>query len=230
MITTHRFATAGDLVTELSAQVTAILRDALASRGTASLVVSGGRTPGALFESLSGVELDWRRVWVTLADERWVDATDAQSNEHLLRATLLRNAAALTSFVPLKNAAPTPEEGAAAAATALRAVPRPFDLVLLGLGEDGHTASLFPGARELPAALAADAPATLAVTPPAAQYARLTLSRATLLDARAIAFLIQGEAKWETYQRVLKSGPVEEYPARAFLHQDKVPVAIYWSP
>ncbi len=112
----------------------------------------------ALFEALSNADLDWEDVWVTLGDERWVDPHNSASNERLVREHLLRNAAARASFVGLKNSAPDPHAGAAAAWSALADLPRPFDYMVLGMGDDGHTASLFPESPGLAAALELSAP------------------------------------------------------------------------
>jgi len=149
--------------------------------------VSGGRTPALMFAHLARHALDWPRIHITIADERWVGSDDPASNEGLVRATLLRGAAAQARFQGLKNAAVTPAAGAVQAWEALGALPRPFDVVVLGMGEDGHTASLFPGDPQLAAALDASAPpGCLEMHSPAAPQLRLSLNLAALLDARRI--------------------------------------------
>src|SRR5258706_4677864 len=142
----------------LAAAIAAQLRAALVRRGAASLVVSGGRSPVLMFAHLARHALDWPRVHVTLADERWVGGDDPASNESLVRATLLRGAAARARFQGLKNAAATPAAGAVQAWAALRPQPRPFAAVRFGQGDDGHTASLFPGEAGLAGRLHARAP------------------------------------------------------------------------
>lgn len=229
MVTEHLFDETSAMIDALSSFVSSELNAAVLARASAGLVVSGGKTPRALFRGLSKTPLDWEKICITLADERWVGASDPDSNEHLVRTTLLRDAAKAARFVGLKNTAASPEESIAATLQALKIVPHPFDLVLLGLGEDGHTASLFPGAPELSKALAKDAPACIVVHPPAAAHTRISLSAAALLDSRAIAFLIEGPEKWAAYQRACEPGPIEQYPSRAFLHQEEVPVHVYWS-
>lgn len=214
----------------LATAVAAQLRSAIAMRGEASLVVSGGRTPAAMFARLAREVLDWSRVQITLADERWVGFDHPASNERLVHAELLRDAAAAARLIGMKNDAETPHAGAAHAWQMISAMPRPFDLVLLGMGDDGHTASLFPGSAELVAGLDAATPGCLGVRPGGAPFARLTLNLAALLDARQICIQIVGTQKWQVYEQACKPGDVAAMPVRAILRQSRVPVAVYWCP
>jgi 6-phosphogluconolactonase len=215
----------------LAAAIAADLNAALGSRGLASLIVSGGRSPVRLFEHLRVLTIDWSRVCVALADERWVTPADAASNEKLVRDVLLKDLAAAAVFKGLKNDAATPEQGAAAAWQTFAGVPRPFDVVLLGMGDDGHTASLFPASPNLDAALdAGRAPACVGMQSPTAPQARLSLNLAALLDSRRIVLLITGESKWRTYVAAGRPDPVEQMPVRAVLRQRRVPVEVHWAP
>jgi 6-phosphogluconolactonase len=226
-----RYPDSAALTAALAAQIVGALQDGLRSRGRASLTVSGGRSPTALFDALSNAALDWQQVWVTLTDERWVDATSADSNEHLVRAHLLRNAAAGANFVGMKNDAATPGAAAAAVWSAIAPMPRPFDYLLLGMGDDGHTASLFPGSPGIDAALdALQTPACVGMVAPVAPLPRMSLNLSALLGARRIGLLIIGAGKWETYQRAASDGPVAEMPVRALLRQQQVPLSVYWAP
>ena len=148
-----KFADSNSLSRNLSRQLAANLAAAIAGRGLASLVVSGGKSPIRLFELLRAENLDWSRVCVALADERWVEPSDPDSNEKLVRDVLLKESAAAARFIGLKNGAPTPDLGAVSAWETFARVPRPFDAVVLGMGDDGHTASLFPGSPNLARAL-----------------------------------------------------------------------------
>jgi 6-phosphogluconolactonase len=227
----HRFPDAQALASALSGEIRVDLQEAIAERGTASLVVSGGRTPLALFNQLSAEPLDWKQVFVTLADERWVDVKDTHSNECMVRAQLLHGAARAAHFIGLKNAAATPAEGLAWAWRSLARIARPFDVVMLGMGDDGHTASLFPMSPELSQALDASRPPTcVAMQAPVTPEQRISMNLSALLDSRRIIVQIQGATKWSVYQRAKERGPVAELPIRAVLHQQTVPVEIFWSP
>ena len=197
------------------------LRAALRARGRASLMATGGRSPGPVYDRLAAAPgIDWTHVGVTLSDERCVAPDAPESNLRLLRARLLVGAAARASVVPLWPRPP---------AAALRPL-MPFDAVLLGMGEDGHIASLIPGDPGLANAmdpagseLLADTPAGLGA-PPAA---RVTFTFAALLKSRAIFLLVAGGAKREVVKRALSG---EDLPVRALLVQDRVPVRVLWAP
>jgi 6-phosphogluconolactonase len=215
----------------LADQIAASLKTAIAARGLASLVVSGGKSPIKLFEMLRTQELDWSRVCIALADERWVDPADPASNEMLVRDVLLKGSAAAARFLGLKNGAPTPDMGAVSAWETFARVPRPFDTVVLGMGDDGHTASLFPGSPNLLSALnPAAVPGCVGMRAPVAPHARLSLNLSALLDARRIVLLITGDAKWRTFLAAGAEGPVQDMPVRAILRQTRTPVEVMWSP
>jgi 6-phosphogluconolactonase len=227
----HRFANAAAMTEALALDITGALQDGLAAGRGASLAVPGGRTPVALFERLSRAELDWDDVWVTLTDERWVDTTNASSNEKLVRDHLLRDLAAEANFVGLKNASADARAGAHASWSSVAEIPRPFDFMLLGMGDDGHVASLFPASPGLAVALdTAQPPRCIAMTAPVEPRQRLSLNLRALLDSRRIAVVITGKEKWATYERARVHGPASEMPVRALLQQQNVPVSVYWSP
>lgn len=226
-----RFDGAGALAEALAGQIAASLRQAVETRGLASLVVSGGKSPTTLFELLRDQPLDWSRVCIALADERWVDPSDPASNEHLVRTVLLQGRATAARFIGLKNAAPTPAIGAVSAWETFARVPRPFDTVLLGMGDDGHTASLFPKSPNLESALEGAAVAgCVGMWAPVVPHPRMSLNLAALLDARRIVLLLQGDAKWRTYVTAAGDGPVQDMPVRAVLRQKRTPVEVMWAP
>ena len=227
----QRYADIETLSRELATQIVKSLTAAIGARGLASLVVSGGRSPVRLFEILRTQPLDWGRVCIALADERWVGPEDAASNERLVRDVLLKDHAASARFLGLKNGAPTPDLGAVSAWETFARVPRPFDAVILGMGDDGHTASLFPGSPNLPRALNPAAVAgCVGMWAPVAPQPRLSLNLTALLDSRRIVVLITGESKWRTLAAACAPGPVEDMPIRAVLRQSHTPVDVLWSP
>ncbi len=227
----ERYADADTLAKALAGDVATRLMRAAAERGHASLLVSGGHSPAGLFQQLSMQELDWSRVFIALADERWVDAHGSGSNERLVRENLLRERAAPAQFVGLKNSASSPLLGADAAWAALAKVPRPFDVTVLGMGDDGHTASLIPGSPGLRGALDPDAaPACVAMWSRVAPHERISLNLRALLDCRHISVLLLGEHKLQTYRLASAAGPVEEMPIRGILRQPRVPVDVIWAP
>jgi len=227
-----RFASVAELNRALADEISTRLKQSIETRESASLVVSGGTTPGPLFDELSGRELAWNKVTITLADERWVAATEDGSNEKLVRERLLKGRAAAAHFVPLKTDDARPEDAAPKVQRAIAALPRPFDVVLLGMGDDGHTASLYPDSPELAQALDMSEPAmVLAVHADSAKATsvRITLTLRALLDARFIAILVRGKAKRDTLQKALDGDDVAQMPVRAVL-VGPVPVQAYWSP
>ena len=222
---------ASSQATHLAAAIAAVLAEALKLRPRAGLVVSGGDTPHPMYSKLAQHPIDWSRVYITLADERWVATDDPDSNEGRVRSSLMRDCASVAHFVGLKNEARRPTDGSAAAWAALDAVPRPFDVVLLGMGADGHVASLFPGSAELLQGLDPQAiPACVAVQPPAASHPRLSLNLAALLQSRHIFVQIIGAEKWQTYEKARTQGSARYLPVRAILQQESVPVDVYWCP
>jgi 6-phosphogluconolactonase len=226
-----KFADGESLSRALSALIAASLKAAIAARGLASLVVSGGKSPTRLFELLRAENLDWSRVCVALADERWVDPSEQGSNEKLVRDVLLQGSAAAARFLGLKNGAPTPDLGAVSAWETFARVPRPFDAVVLGMGDDGHTASLFPRSPNLPMALNPAAVAgCVGMWSPVAPHPRLSLNLSALLDSRRIILLITGEEKWRTFSAASAEGPVQDMPVRGVLRQHRTPVEVMWSP
>jgi len=197
------------------------LAEALQTRGRASLVATGGRSPGPVFDRLRlQPGIDWSRVVATLSDERCVPPDDPASNAKGVRERLLVGEAAKAHFLPLW---PAPDPAALRALT-------PFDAVMLGMGEDGHIASLIPGDPDLAAAMDPAAEA-LTVSVPAGlgspPVARISLTFAALSQARAIFLLIAGETKREVIARA-EAGA--DLPVRALITQAQAPVRVLWSP
>jgi 6-phosphogluconolactonase len=230
----HQAANATQLALDLADFVGQRLREGVGARGRALLIVSGGSTPVPFFEALARQALDWSKVSITLADERWVPPDHADSNERLVRAHLLQGPAAQAQWVPLFNGQATPEAAASEIGQRLAALPWPADATVLGMGGDGHTASLFPHAPELTAALDASSSVlclpVAAPAPPNVPVPRISLTRFALLDARALVLHITGAAKLALLAQAREEGPVAELPIRLALHQSQVPCHVFHSP
>jgi 6-phosphogluconolactonase len=230
-VTIHSFASPLELAENLADEIAGCLGDAVLARKQASLVVSGGSTPRLLFSQLSLKKIDWQKVTITLADERWVKTTDTSSNELLVRSTLLQNDAAGARFVGLKNSAPTAAGGERDCHEAVGNIQRPFDMVILGMGDDGHTASFFPGAERLARALDMRSGCNcIALTPPDTPHERMTMTLPTLLDSREIIIHITGEEKKKVLEKALAQGSPNDMPIRWILRQQRTPVRIFWAP
>jgi 6-phosphogluconolactonase len=217
---------APSLAAVLADDIAVLLADAIEEHQRASLVVAGGRTPLPVFERLRRLDLDWSRVVITLTDERWVPPSDAASNEGMVRRALLADRAAAATFVPLKNEAATAALGAEAAWRRLEAeLPLPFDVVVLGMGEDAHTASLFPGSPGIEAAVdPAASPACVAMTAPVSPTERLSLNLAALAASRQLIVHFTGEAKWTVWQSA------DDLPIGLTLRSAAARPWLYWSP
>ncbi len=216
---TRRDFSDGAALAPIFAQWTAErLSAGIAARGAALLIVSGGRTPLRYFRALSDQPIDWSRVAVTLADERRVADDSPRSNAKLVRGALLQGRAAVAPFVPLADSRLDDGQELAAANARIVNLPMPADVAVLGMGDDGHTASWFPHAEGLAEAMDVGARALVApIRAAGAPEPRLTLTGRVLLRARAIALHIEGADKLATLDQALGDGPVEDMPIRAVL-------------
>ncbi|KKO50514.1 6-phosphogluconolactonase [Arsukibacterium sp. MJ3] len=224
----HQFTDTTALNHDFAKQLATILTEAITNRGQAYLVVSGGRTPTGLFHTLATAALDWQKVTVLLADERFVAPGSADSNERLVKANLLQGNAALATFISLYAEAATAELAIDTILPRLVALPQ-FDAVILGMGEDGHTASLFPCSKELSAGLAKDAAPVLIVNPTTAPYQRISLSLPRLLHTRKLFLHLVGQSKLEVLSLAQAGSDVTTMPIRAFLQQSDVDVAVMYA-
>ncbi|GLS84377.1 6-phosphogluconolactonase [Paraferrimonas haliotis] len=204
------------------------LQSSIDTSGKASLLVSGGSTPLALFAALSEEAIEWRKVAVSLVDERWVSPTHPDSNERLVRKYLLKNRAASANFHGLKNMYETPEEGVAMAIEAIAHMQQPFDVVILGMGNDGHTASWFPCSKEIESALSSDK-LLLAVNPTSAPNARISFSGNAIASAKQVYLHLHGDDKLETLNKALAGDDVYSMPIRYILQNKALAYDVYWS-
>jgi 6-phosphogluconolactonase len=226
----HDFSGPDELAGALAQYVATALTNRLVGDGVATLAVSGGQTPVRFLQALSCQPINWRAVTVTLVDDRWVPESSPRSNAAMVRANLLRGPAAAARFVPLVNGAGTPEAGRDAAEAAINALALPFAVVVLGMGNDGHTASFFPGGDRLISALAPiNGQSVETMRAEAAGEPRITLTLPVLLEAETVVLLIEGQAKREVLDAALRGGNFFDKPIRAVLvgHPE---LEIFWSP
>ena len=223
------FGTPEALADAAASAVVEALSAAIAGGGRGRLVVTGGRSPGLVYDRLSQTALDWSRVDVTLSDERFIPPDHPASNQGLVVSRLLNAQAAAARFIPLWREAPDAAACAAAAEAEVAAL-APFHATLLGMGPDGHVASLIPGAVGLEAAMDPDGGRMClgfdqAIGDP--PLPRITLTLAALLQSKSILILVAGAEKWRVVERALAGA---DLPVAALLTQDRVPVRVLWTP
>lgn len=218
---------AAQMMTDVAAILATALEQALAVKSQVSFAVPGGSTPGPVFDALSGFDFDWSRVHVLLTDERWVPETHAQSNGALIRKRLLTGKASAAHFTPYFTAQTNIDVAAKALSSTLSAM-RPIDVLLLGMGADMHTASLFPGSADLDAALEPDAPMVLPMASPVAiagqDVIRITLTAPVLRGAHHTHLLITGAAKRAALEQAI-SLPEIQAPVNTVLPN----ATVHWS-
>jgi 6-phosphogluconolactonase len=226
-VNAHEFKSPVLLAQALALSVAKQLGEAIKAQGTATLVVSGGRSPVAFFQHLAKQALDWSNVVVSLADERWVPVEHADSNAGLIKKYLLQGPAAKAQFLSLYSASANLEQAAEHADRLLAELPA-IDVLVLGMGDDGHTASLFPDSPNLVEALQADGSRRCyPMLAPTVPHQRLTMSRALLASAKHKILSISGASKLTTLSFALAGDDVAEMPVRAFLQPT---LEIYWCP
>tara|TARA_R110001599_G_scaffold353459_2_gene592765 strand:- start:12713 stop:13387 length:675 start_codon:yes stop_codon:yes gene_type:complete len=219
----HRFTSTAELDSALALHLAQRLKEDIAHYGDASLALSGGGTPVGMFKHLARCALDWSRVWLTLVDERCVTTDNPDSNERLLRDNLLQSHASQARFVSMAGAG---KDNMSAMNAQLSAIPRPFSAVVLGMGNDGHTASWFPGVANLAELLDPENTAQVAMTEPlTAPHRRITLTLAAVLESREIIIHITGAEKKAVIEQAQERG----YPVAAVLEQRATPASIWWA-
>lgn len=210
-------------------RILSILTDAIEQKGHASLVVSGGSTPKPLFQFLSAHAIAWDKVTITLADDRWLDNTQADSNEKLVREHLLVNKAAAANFVSLLTKDADAVKAEEEISRRIDVIDDEFDVLILGMGEDGHTASLFPCSAQIAAGL--DLKRTLsaiATQPTTAPYQRMSMSLAKIIKAKNVFLHLTGEKKRQVLSSAISDYSILEKPIKAVC--ENTDVSLMWAP
>lgn len=232
MLKRYDFENSQDLAHHLAQAVADDLKADIEHKGIASIAVSGGSTPRIFFQTLAkNQQVDWEKTIITLVDERWVDATSERSNARLVRENLMQGPAAKARLLPLFSGGAEPDENAVAQTNAslLAHLSLPFSTVILGMGNDGHTASFFPNGDTLHAALNEAGPA-LPIRAPGAGEARITLTLPILLQTRSLYLHIEGTQKRQTLEVALAGDEIEQMPVRSVLFQEQKLLQTYWCP
>lgn len=224
----HFFDTRAAASVAAAACITAALRAQLAVQQSTSLIVTGGSSPAACYRELAASALDWSRVKILLSDERWVPPTDADSNEKLVRDTLLQEHAASARLLQLYTANSSPAERSRVLNEQLPAILQPCACTLLGMGDDGHFASLFPDAVNLAAGLDLETSAScIAVRTAASEHLRISMTLAALLRGSCVVLLFFGAGKRAVYEQA--KAEASALPVAKLLSQDRTPVRVFWA-
>ncbi|MDH3351749.1 MAG: 6-phosphogluconolactonase [Gammaproteobacteria bacterium] len=225
----HFYKSRAEAASAAAVRISQALHKRLEQQAEASLVVSGGTSPERCLEELSTANLDWQRVHVLLSDERWVAADDDSSNQKFIERTLLQGPAAAATLHGVYQAGIDIAERCDDLDEAIRQLPFPFACSLIGMGEDGHFASLFPDAENLKAGLDVDYPGLcLPVSTAASPHPRVSLTLAAISRSDEVVLLFFGAAKRDIYEQAkLKSNG---YPVAWLLLQKRAPVHVFWAP
>ena len=227
--TEHRFDEQDELIESLSASILANLQKAINEKGKASLLVSGGSTPKPLFEKLSKTPFAWEKVSVGLCDERWVDTFREESNEHLVKKYLLQKGAAKARFIGMYEKGKDIYTAQKSCSLKMQEMLSPFDVIILGMGSDGHTASLFPENEKLEEAFdLKNQNFCIAIEPMTAPFSRMSLTLRAILSAKHIYIHFEGEEKMAVYKEAIAGEDIYTMPIRSVLNQDIKSVEVFY--
>lgn len=225
----HKFEDRETLLAQLCDDIIGGLSTGISQRGKASALLSGGSSPRPLYKKMSERQLDWQKVYFAPTDERWVEPTHQDSNERLIRETLIQNEAIQANYISLKSDAEDPLLGQAILEKNIAKLPLPMDVVLLGMGEDGHVASLFPGLADTAQAIdMKNKKMCHAINRGADEVQRMTMTLSCLMNAKRIFLLFYGKKKLDVFTTATQQ-KTDQLPVSYLLHQNKVPISLYWA-
>ena len=221
----NKFDTATELNQAFAQEIADKLQAGIDTNGTASLLISGGSTPRPMFAVLSEKDIAWEKVNIALVDDRWVSTDDSASNEKMANEALLINKASKANFVGMKTLQEDAFKAEQEVTEKLAHIQQPFDVVILGMGEDGHTASIFPCCEQLDEALTTDK-VIMATQPTTAPHQRMTFTKSALLNSKQLYLHLVGESKEAVLNQVASGEDEKLAPIRAFLNQTTVPMTV----
>lgn len=230
MMQLNDFISKDALDSALADNVAEILQQAVNTKGKASIALSGGSTPKGFFKALSCKALPWKKITITLADERWVNIDNEASNTRLIHENLLQNNAKDANFFYLKQGKELTEETLAELNLAAKSALLPLDVLILGMGEDGHTASIFPCSAQINQALSlSNTDALMKTEPQTAPHQRITFTFASLKTSKNTILHISGSAKKQVLEKALSGSDETVMPIRAFLQNPEINTQVYWA-
>jgi len=225
----HAFTQQDDLTEALSQSIIAQLQEAIATKGKASLLVSGGSTPKPLFAKLKKATLQWDKVTIGLCDERWVPSSHADSNEQFVKDFLMQDKAGKASFVGMYKEGRNAHEAEAVCSQEMQQF-LPFDVVILGMGADAHTASLFPGNEKLEEAFdLKNQDLCISIEPKSAPHMRMSLTLSAILSAEHLYLHFEGKEKLSVYEEAISGDDRHTMPIRSVLNQDIKDIEVYYA-
>lgn len=226
----HSFESASALAEKLATAIGENLRTAIKEKGKATLIVSGGSTPKALFQLMSRLELAWEKVSIGLCDERWVPSNHPDSNEKLVKETLMVHNASKATLIGMVIDGLNASESESQCSHNVQSHLWPFDVLILGMGSDAHTASLFPGNPKLQEAYDRDTKKIcISIEPRNAPHMRMSLTLNAILSAEHLYLHFQGEEKLAVYHEALTGEDTSAMPIRTVLNQNEKEVEVYYA-
>ncbi len=224
----HEFRKDSELALKLALTIAEDLTCAIKQKGSATLLVSGGITPLKLFSALSQIDITWENVTIGLCDERWVAPSHNESNEKLIRETLLQNYASKATFVGMVIDNYDALSAEVECSQKIQSSLSPFDVIVLGMGNDAHTASLFPNNPRLNEAYTTDK-ICIAIEPTTAPHTRMSLTPKAILSSNRIYLHFQGNSKLEVYNEAMEGDDIFAMPIRSILKQHTKEIEVYFA-